>query len=806
MWTLRQFVLVRFVPLGGGRTDKVPLSPTTGAPSDSGDPSNWLDYSTARSLAEMMGPGYGVGFRFTESDTYAFIDVDHCIDEDGVISETAAGVLARFPGAFVETSHSGTGFHIFCRYSRIDPHKCKRTDLGLELYHTARFVALGHTEAGTGSADVDHTEALAAFIQDLLPPKVGEAASEWTTEPPLDYGGPIDDADLVARMKVARPSAGALFGGRVSPKALLECDEDALARAFPPQNPADPFDRSSADAALFAHLAWWTGKDCARMERIARGTPLVRGKWDRRDYIEGTILAACKHTAGYWTRREAPLTVPPLPAPRPPAEGEEPPGIIERAESLPYIVPMASLPGIFDGMVYVESLGAVYIPGRGLMKKDPFRVVFGGHRWEINQESKTIDDAWDVLTRAETWRVPCVEGTCFRPTRPPGEVIRSEGQAWVNVWEPPQVTRRQGDPGRFLELLAKLLPDDRDRGILLAYAAACVQYPGAKFQWWPVVQGMEGNGKTAIARCVAYAVGMRYTHFPNVAEISRSGIKFNSWVYGKLFLILEEVYVPNRREFLEEFKPIVTNSRIQVERKGVDADTRENVANGMMFTNHLDGVPITRDGRRYAPFYTAQQAGGDLERYGMDGDYFPDLYAWLRGEGKYAELGEDYGHSVVAEYLATYPIPAEWNPATNCTRAPETSSTSRAVEESVGPIEQEVREYIARGEPGFCAPWISSLALGRLLKDVGARVSINRRTALLETLGYIPHPALAGGRAPVIVAPDAGKPVLYVKRGSPAESLADPVSIARAYQKAQGVIVDNISDGSIVEVRAVAKG
>ena len=52
-------------------------------------------------------------------------------------------------------------------------------------------------------------------------------------------------------------------------------------------------DHSRADAALVAHLGWWTGGDPVRTDRLFRQSGLMRGKWDdrrgARTYGERTI-------------------------------------------------------------------------------------------------------------------------------------------------------------------------------------------------------------------------------------------------------------------------------------------------------------------------------------------------------------------------------------------------------------------------------------------------------------------------------------------------------------------------------------
>ena len=352
---------------------------------------------------------------------------------------------------------------------------------------------------------------------------------------------------------------------------------------------------------------------------------------------------------------------------------------------------------------------------------------------------------------------------------------------------PIDTPRKQGDASPFTGLLQKLLPDARDREILTSYMAALVQYPGKKFQWWPVIQGTEGNGKSAIIRALTAAVGNRYTHIPNVDDMARNGFKFNAWVAGKLFIGIEEIYVPDRRDFLEAFKTTVTNERVQIEGKGVNQIMGDNRANGVLCTNHKDGVPTTIDTRRYAILFTAQQCKADKERDGMGGMYFPDLYDWFRGEGKYADCGLGHGYAVVNEYLRTYQIAAEFNPAGICQEAPRTSSTAEALRLSLGGVEQEIIEAIETGAYGFAGGWVSSLALDKLLehKRMDARLPRNKRAGLLAGLGYLPHAGLPGGRVNNPIQGDGGKPRLFIKRDHLAGHLVTCGEIVRHYMEAQ---------------------
>jgi hypothetical protein len=320
---------------------------------------------------------------------------------------------------------------------------------------------------------------------------------------------------------------------------------------------------------------------------------------------------------------------------------------------------------------------------------------------------------------------------------------------------------------------------------VLSYFASMVQNPGRKFQWWPVIQGAEGNGKSALLRILSFAVGHRYTHLVDVHKMAKVGNNFNGWVQGNLFVGIEEIYVAERRDFLEAFKATVTNDRTPIERKGVDQTTGDNRVNGLMLTNHKDGVPVGVDSRRYAIFYTAQQRAADIEADGMGGNYFPDFYDWLNGRGKYAELGANYGYAVINDYLHTYEVAAEFDPAGVCVRAPSTSSTADALLASRGRAEQEIAEAIEQGRPGFAGGWVSSKAVDDLLDRIRAAVPRSKRREMLLGLGYDYHPHLHDGRTNVVVQPDNAKPRLYAKIGHIVCNLTNPAEIAKHYQSAQ---------------------
>ena len=48
--------------------------------------------------------------------------------------------------------------------------------------------------------------------------------------------------------------------------------------------------------AFCCHLAYWTGRDVARMDSLFRQSGLMREKWEREDYRKRTLTEACQIT------------------------------------------------------------------------------------------------------------------------------------------------------------------------------------------------------------------------------------------------------------------------------------------------------------------------------------------------------------------------------------------------------------------------------------------------------------------------------------------------------------------------------
>lgn len=766
----RQFITYMLVPSldKPGATAKIPVNPFTLGPINPLDPANWMDAQTAIQQVAACPADIGVGFVFTQYDPFFFLDIDKCLLPDGHWSPLAQTLMDAFKGAAFEVSQSGKGLHIIGS-GMCPPHACKNKSAGLELYTQSRFVALTG-EYTEGSVETPMTPQLKWLVEQYFSRPEREGSTEWTFAPVPEWHGPTDDDVLIAKASSA-VGGSVVFGGKASFSDLFEARADALARAFPDPGGARAYDESSADMALAHHLAFWTGKNCERIKHIMLRSALVRGKWDREDYLIRTITGACASQNDVYNTNYRPggSLVAALPV-----TAEARPGAVPSLlpASLTGALPATTEPGsatatsgmqfmpaheqqdYFKGCVYIRNTHRILVPDGSMLKPEVFHSMYAGFSFALDAtNSKTTPNAWKAFIESQAYKFPKANRHVFRPELPPLKIFAEEGETVVNSYVPVETPRRVGNPGPLLDLLAKLLPTLRDQQILLSYMAACVQYPGVKFQWCPILQGCEGNGKTTLARCVAFAVGRRYSHWPNILDVAN---KFNGWIAEKLFIGLEEIYTVDKQELLTALYPMITNDVLEIQMKGGEKYVGDNRANFFLTTNHEDAVKVTVDTRRWCFFQTAQQCKADKERYGMGGSYFPHLYRWLNAEG----------FEIVNDFLRTYPIIDEFNPAGMCVEAPPTSSFARVSDMSAGRIEQEVMEAVALEMQGFRRGWMSSYALDKFLRErqLAKFIPNTRRRKFLQSLGYDYHPILEAGRCPLPIVQEGNlRPVLYCR-------------------------------------------
>lgn len=369
-----QWVVWKPMPpdISGERWKKTLLSARNGEAASSTDPSTWSDYQTAIDYAELHG--LGVGFVFTNDDPFFFVDIDDCYTPDIGWSPIAKELCQRLAGSFIEVSVSGTGLHIIGVGKRPDGYQVK-TKIGFDVYEWGRWVALTGTNA-VGECTTDHGAEINRIVTTYMKPKDSGNPTNWTTAPCSEWSGYTDDSELIAAARRSK-SAAATFSGKASFNDLWTANNDTLAASYPHETKPDTYDASVADAALCQHLAFWTGKDCERIDRLFRQSSLHRDKWDKRpDYRHDTIIGA---VAGCRSVHQRPSI--------PEAQLTASVAAVQTAVSnqQPLYMSIASGQGVYQNGKDTENVATFlqcWYPGNSLkvVKEQPYR--YTGRVWE----------------------------------------------------------------------------------------------------------------------------------------------------------------------------------------------------------------------------------------------------------------------------------------------------------------------------------------------------------------------------------------------------------------------------------------
>lgn len=380
----------------------------------------------------------------------------------------------------------------------------------------------------------------------------------------------------------------------------------------------------------------------------------------------------------------------------------------------------------FKDCTFVVNLGEMLVTDGRFLNSSQFNAAYGGKQFIIDSVGKKTNEAWAAATRSTLWTVPKVDHVRFVPDAEYRCILVDDlGRSGINVYRPANVRRVQGDPSPFLNHVAALLPNPVDQQILLSFLAHNIRFPGRKIPWAPVIQSTEGAGKGVLKLVLKHAMGKPYVYFPKASELAKSGATFNKWLRHKLFILVDEIKVDERRELIEVLKPLISENETEVQAKGVDQDLEDNFSNWLFFTNWKDAIPVNKNGRRFAIMYSPLQTVDDLIARNMNQAYFDALYGWLEADGA----------AIVTDYLMNYPIERGGIPM----RAPETSSTAEAIANSRGPVERMIMEAIEDQLPGFRGGWISSIAVTNRIRDTGvARIPGSATLhGIIEGLGYV---------------------------------------------------------------------
>lgn len=261
-----------------GRKTKIPYSARYFGKASSTNPKTWSSFEAVCSEAFKRPQFYnGLGIAISEENSLIFIDVDHCIDEDGTINDLGSDIVSIMQNQYVEISQSGSGIHILALGSI--PKNYKNSDNGVEIYSNARFCSLTGNTLSNGDPHEDQIALDTVYMKYKKkdPPKIQRERIQVE----LENG----DSWILEHASKSQKFSD-LWSGNWS-------------GSFGSQ--------SEADLSLCGILAFWTNCNEGQIDRLFRNSGLYREKWDRADYRESTIRSAvnnCSETLSEYIKRK----------------------------------------------------------------------------------------------------------------------------------------------------------------------------------------------------------------------------------------------------------------------------------------------------------------------------------------------------------------------------------------------------------------------------------------------------------------------------------------------------------------------
>lgn len=608
-----------------------------------------------------VGQGHsGVGFAFLPGDGLIGIDIDGCIDADGVVAQRAAAIITAC-NSYTEYSPSATGVHIIVAG---ETKTFKSNEIGLEVFCSAQFFT---------------------FTAKPFPGAPGHVAD-------IDPG-------VLNRLRATVQQARTTHTQQRAPAAAMPVDErsrleSALTQISPDCGYDDWF---RIGMGIYSALGdgglsvwdWWSSKSAKYP-----GTQALEQHWKS---FEGTrVTSATVYKLAVdagWRPPRAPGAPMPARAMDTPPDSpipfnDEPPAIPATSEAVVVGIPTLEVllshfsliyptTDVWDGLrkQRLKKSGFAAWVGKDLAaswEKDPKRrtilrdtlpTLVGGRAVEGGAGGGKLGEMLDNLTLlrgTETvWDAIGQQVMSLGAVRADytteltgkwqEHTMRKTVEARNLVFDPTQ----QADPvthvNIFLgwplvpkanaELIAPILAlleslcgaeDKVDECVLwiLRWLAFPLQHPGAKMQTALLMFGeKQGTGKSLFFQDVILPI---YGEYGTVASQHQLDSSFTAWRSRKLFVLFEEVLSrDDKYSHNGTLKYMVTGKTMSINQKNLPERDERNHMNSAFLSNEPQPIPIELEDRRFmviearrkqAPeFYVAVQRS--IEAGGIEAFY-----------------------------------------------------------------------------------------------------------------------------------------------------------------------------------------
>lgn len=176
----------------------------------------------------------------------------------------------------------------------------------------------------------------------------------------------------------------------------------------------------------------------------------------------------------------------------------------------------------------------------------------------------------------------------------PGREVEGD----YNLWRGFDVEPIQGDFSLFHDHLYRNVCKHSEPILeyLLSWMARTVQFPNEPGQVCVVMQGPQGIGKSVTAKVFGSLFGRHFLHISNPSHLVGT---FNAHFRDVVVLFADEGFFAGDPKHVSTLKTLITEDTLQIEAKGIDAETAPNYIHLMMASNSDHVIRAARDERRF---------------------------------------------------------------------------------------------------------------------------------------------------------------------------------------------------------------
>lgn len=211
---------------------------------------------------------------------------------------------------------------------------------------------------------------------------------------------------------------------------------------------------------------------------------------------------------------------------------------------------------------------------------------------------------------AQDWLVDperiTLKGRTFHPNRP-RITANLFGQRSANLWSEPGIVQEElpedweSRAEVFTRHLAYLIPDLREHDLVLKWFAHLIQRPEQLPGWHLllIAERTFGTGRNWIAHCLALMFPRNAVEDLPLKRLLEG--KHNSEIEAAILGVVDEIHEGGRDQWEkeQELRSFLTAKTRMINPKFIKPYPVKNFLRVLMFSNHLDALPIPEDDRRH---------------------------------------------------------------------------------------------------------------------------------------------------------------------------------------------------------------